>query len=242
MRFPEFWVHCSLLGVAATIAITLSGCAATSAERLSDSRPMYGQPEITRPDVFLRADEDFIALATSRVGNREKASILWADEADRYLSEGNPALAMRRYNQSWLLNPKNFRAYWGFGRVMLQQGSIDDSIRHFATAKELSDDIYQKPALLTDAGVAYASKASALPETAKEERRRNFALADQHFSQSVALDPSYPFAYRQWAQSLYRQGDFVGAWSKVKEARFRKAPPLPPEFIRALEQRMPEPK
>jgi tetratricopeptide (TPR) repeat protein len=228
--------------VTATICLSLTGCAGAPPESRIDNVPMYGQPEIPRPDFLKKADEDFVALATSRVGNREKASVVWAVEADRYMAEGNLDFAMRRYNQSWLLNPRSFRPYWGFGRVMLQRGRIDESLKHFEKAKELIDDDYQKPALLTDAGAAYVSKASSLPDSAVEERRRFFALGDQHFSQSFALDPSYGFVYRQWAQSLYRQGDYLGAWDKVKQARRRNSPPFPPGFLRALEQRMPEPK
>src|SRR4029450_7180882 len=70
-----------------------------------DNIPMYGQPEIVRPDSLKQADEDFVAKVVAGFGSREKASEAWYTQADEFMRQGNLDLAMRRYNQSWLLNP-----------------------------------------------------------------------------------------------------------------------------------------
>jgi len=62
------------------------------------------------------------------------------------MSEGNLDYAMRRYNQSWLLNPNNYQPYWGFGRILLQQ--IDELV---ALAEPLRTHPQRQPAL--EAGV-----------------------------------------------------------------------------------------
>jgi tetratricopeptide (TPR) repeat protein len=189
---------------------------------------MYGQPATPRPEVLQKADEDFIEKASAGFGgSRETASKAWFAEGDRFLRELNLDYAMRRYNQSWLLNPNNYQPYWGFGRVMVQTDRFDEAIQYFETAKKLCDDSYQKVALLSDAGVAYSFAG-------------NFQLANESFQASTALDPKYANAWLRWSQSLYREGKYAEAWSKVKHARSLGGK-VPEAFLRDLTQKMPEP-
>jgi hypothetical protein len=51
-------------------------CHGAAANRI-DNIPMYGQPEIPRPDFLKKADEDFIKQAVAGLGSREKASEAW---------------------------------------------------------------------------------------------------------------------------------------------------------------------
>ena len=105
-------------------ALLISGCASTPTGSRIDNVPMYGQPEIVRPDFLQQADEQFIREAVAGFGTREKASDIWWAQAEEFMAQNNLDFAMRRYNQSWLLNQNNFKAYWGFARVLLEQGAI----------------------------------------------------------------------------------------------------------------------
>lgn len=232
--------HFRLL-VAAVVAVIglLSGCVTTSGTRI-DNVPMYGQPALERPEVLKRADEEFIKQASEGLGGREKASVAWWMEGDKYIREGNLDYAMRRYNQSWLLNPNSFRPYWGFGRVLLEQGQLDESIKHLEKANQLVDDEYQKVALLTDTASVYSVKANN-SVNGSNERTKYFSLANRYFEESAKLDPTYPNSWRSWARSLYFEGRFAEAWQKVNAARSRGAQ-FPPQFIKSLEEKMPEPK
>jgi tetratricopeptide (TPR) repeat protein len=208
----------------------------------TDRLPMYGQPEIRRPEFLRKADEDLVKEATAKFGSREAASKAWVNEADGYLKQGNPDAAIRRYNQAWLANPSNYEPYWGFGRIMLERGNVDRAIDCFEKAKQLIDDRSQRPALLSDAAVAYSTKAETIPKARGQERAFYFDLANRHFRESTALDPRYPNSWRRWAMSLEREGNYREAWDKVKRARALKAPPFPAGFLRELEQKLPEPK
>lgn len=223
------------------VGVVLSGCAAISGTRI-DNVPMYGQPEVQRPEALKRADEQFIQQASEVIGGREKASIVWALQGDKFVNEGNLDFAMRRYNQSWLLNPSGFRAYWGFGRVMLEQGRLDESLKYLEKANKLVDDQYQKVALLGDTATAYSVKAYRTDLGDPEMRARYFSLANQYYEESTKLDPNYPNSWRSWARALYFEGRYADAWDKVRKARSLGAHELPPEFIKALEEKMPEPK
>jgi tetratricopeptide (TPR) repeat protein len=221
--------------------LALSGYAIASDEKRIDNIPMYGQPAISRPDSFKKADEDFIKQASEGLGSREAASKAWYAQAEQFLAKGDLDLAMRRYNQSWLLNPNNYQPYWGFGRVMLQRGKIDEAIQFLEKAKLLADDQFQKVGLLSDLGSAYSAKAENTPSDQTQDKARLFSLANQNFSESTTLDPTYGNSWRRWAMSLFEQDNFAGAWGKVKQARMQNARPFPPAFLRALEQKLPEP-
>ena len=229
----------SLLVLTALGVMAPSGYAAD--DQRIDSIPMYGQPATPRPDFFNKADEDFIKEASERLGSREVASKAWYAEAEKFLAKGDLDLAMRRYNQSWLLNPNNYQPYWGFGRLTLQRGKVEEAIQYLEKAKLLADDQFQKVALLSDLGSAYSVQAQNTPSSQAQERARLFSLANQNFSESTTLDPTYGNCWRRWAMSLYEQDNFTGAWEKVKQARMKNARPFPPAFLRALEQKMPEP-
>lgn len=230
--------HFCIAAVFAAVSF-LSGCVTTGGTRI-DNVPMYGQPAIERPEALKLADEAFIKTASEGIGGREKASVAWWMEGDKYMREGNLDYAMRRYNQSWLLNPNSFHPYWGFGRVLLEQGQLDESIKHLEKAVQLVDDEYQKVALLTDTASVYSVKANSSP-AGSSERTKYFSLANRYLEESTKLDPTYPNSWRTWARSRYFEGRFAEAWQMVNAARSRGAQ-FPPQFIKALEEKMPEPK
>lgn len=210
-------------------------------EQRIDNIPMYGQPAIPRPEHLRKADEDFIKEAVTGLGSREVASKAWFAQGEEYMQKRDLDFAMRRYNQSWLLNPNNYQPYWGFGRVMLERGKFEEAVQHLETAKGLVDDQYQKTAVLIDLGTAYSVRATSVVKSDVPEGARLFSLANQTYSAAMSLDPAYGNGWRRWAMSLYEQGEYAQAWEKVKQARTHNARPLPPAFLRALEQKMPEP-
>ncbi len=224
---------------AALAATALPGCATPTGTRI-DNVPMYGQPKIERPEALKRADEEFIKQASDGLGGREKASVAWSMQGDKFMNEGNLDYAMRRYNQSWLLNPNSFRPYWGFGRVLIEQGKLDESLKYLEKANQLVDDNYQKVALLADTASAYSVKANGTDNV--NEKAKYFSLANQRYEESTKLDPNYPNSWRSWARSLYFEGRYAEAWEKVKKARSLGASEFPPQFIKALEEKMAQPK
>ncbi|NVN91357.1 MAG: hypothetical protein HXX11_12250 [Desulfuromonadales bacterium] len=199
------------------LTLLLGGCAINHGPRI-DNIPMYGQPQIERPEFLKKADEVFIKQATSGFGSREAASKAWHAQAEKFMREGNMDYAMRRYNQSWLLNPDNYQPYWGFARFVAEQNKLDDAIAYLEKSKNLCDDNYQKVALLADAGSIYSYKADSIPHDRLDERARYFTLANRNFLESTGLDPKYPDAWLRWSHSLFREGKYAEAWEKLKIA------------------------
>jgi tetratricopeptide (TPR) repeat protein len=188
-----------------------------------------------------KADEKFIKKAAAGFGdNRYVASIAWARHAAELYEKSNSYYAMRRYNQAWLLYPNNYLVYWGFGRITLGRSEFDKSINFFEQAKQLINDESQKNELLSDTGVAYSYKAMSILETNPEESSHFFKIANQHFTESITLDPTYGNAWKRWAYSLYKEGNYSEAWKKTQKARSLNAPNID-KFIERLSNKMPEP-
>ena len=229
-----------LAGCLICLMFLSSGCAINRGTQI-DNIPMYGQPKVERPEVLKKADEDFIKQATGGFGNREAASKAWYAQAEKFMSKGNVDYAMRRYNQSWLLNPNNYQPYWGFARVVAEQEKLDDAIEFLEKAKSLCDDNFQKVALLADAGTIYSYKADSIPKDNLNERARYFTLANQNFIESTTLDPKYSDSWLRWSHSLFREGKYSEAWEKLKKARSLGAKEND-VYLKKLEEKMPEPK
>ena len=217
-------------------AMLITACASPGGVRI-DNVPMYGHPEVGRPPALKQADTDFIKEVTGTIPDRKEASKIWWTQAEKFMAQGNIDLAMRRYNQSWLLDPDNYQPYWGFARVSLEQGKTAKAIEFLSRAKELINDPFQEVALLADTGTAYTSMAETATGTEKD---RYFSVANENFVASTVLDSKYANSWRRWAFSLFEQGKYSEAWVKVKRARELKARPFPESFINALSQKQPE--
>jgi tetratricopeptide (TPR) repeat protein len=180
MKTHEHFYYCVPWYAALAMTLMLASCATSLGEQSADNLPMYGQPAISRPDTLKKADDEFIRQAAASIGSREAASKAWNTQAEEFMRKGDLNYAMRRYNQSWLLNPDNYQPYWGFGRVVLERDQLDEAILYFEKAKKLINDPYQKVALLTDTGIAYSFKAASLSTDNANDRAHYFRLANQN--------------------------------------------------------------
>lgn len=225
------------------MAILLVSARVVIAEQIDTEKlPMYGQPGIARSENLKKADETYVRDATLRFGNRLAASRAMAAQGWAAVRSRNLDLAMERFNQSWLLNPKNYQSFWGFGAVLSERGKLVDAIEQLGTAKDLIDDPGQMTALLSDVGSVNSEYAAHLPADKQLERAHHFIVANQSFTESLDRDPNYAIAWREWAISLYQQQRYSEAWVKAQRARELKAEPLPPDLLRDLQNKVPNAK
>ena len=228
--------------VYATISIFLAVNGGFAQSESADKLPMFGQPRIARPDNLKKADDVFIRDSTLRFGNRNAGSNALATQGWTAIRSRQPDVAMQRFNQAWLLNPKNYRVFWGFGALMSERGRLVEALEHLETARQLVDDPAQRVALLCDLGTVHSEYAARLPADRQLERAQHFVLANSRFTESLENDPTYAMSWREWAISLYEQERYSEAWVKVKQAREYRAEPFPPDFLKKLSAKMPEPR
>jgi tetratricopeptide (TPR) repeat protein len=200
--------------------------------------PMYGQPGITRPENLKRGDDDFVRDATLKYGGREAAARAFVAQGWEAVRSRKLELAMQRFNQSWLLSPKNYQVFWGFGAVLSDQGKLRDAIEQLQTARELIDDPKQISALLCDIGAVQSEYAARLPPDKQLDRAQHFVIANQSFATSLDQNPNFAPAWREWAISLYRQERYSEAWIKAQRAKELRAEPFPEEFLQDLQKKL----
>ena len=203
---------------------------------------MYGQPDIVRSENSKKADEEFIRNASAKYGNRQTGSNALAAEGWTLIRTGKQEAALQRFNQAWLLNAKNFQAFWGFGAVLSERGKIAEAIDQLETARELAGNQPQRVALLSDLGTLHSEYAVRMPPEKSLDRARQFVLANNRFTESLEIDPNFARSWREWAISLYEQGRYAEAWAKARRAKELNAEPFPPAFLQKLTEKMPEPR
>jgi tetratricopeptide (TPR) repeat protein len=232
---------CNLfLIITAVVLTTCSAAAVAQGGKLPlNLIPMYGYPDIEKPEALKKVDEEFIRNVVDG-GSREEASRRFAGEAWNLFRKGDGANAMRRFNQAWLLNPDNYQPYWGFGALLFAQKRPSEAVVHYEKALSLISEASEKPRLLSDVGRAYSMLGFAESDPAKSGDL--FAKSHALFGEAIKLDPQYANAYRNWAMSLYVQENYKMAWEIVRKSRELNREVFPPGFIDALSKKLPEPK
>ena len=208
----------------------------------TEKLPMFGQPAIARSEGLKNKDETFIRESALRYGNRSAASKALAAEGWIAARRGVFDVAMRRFNQAWLLNPKNYQVFWGFGAVLSEQGKLPEALEQLETARSLLDENAQRAALLTDLGSVCSEYAARMPASRQLERAQYFIKANQYFTESLEINPNFALGWREWAFSLYDQQRYSEAWVKAQRAQELKAEPFPQEFMTKLKQKVPQAK
>jgi tetratricopeptide (TPR) repeat protein len=220
-------------------AILCFGVGPAVAQKIdADKLPMYGQPGVERPENLKKADETFVRDATLKFGTRAAASRAMAAQGWAAMRNRNLDLAIERFNQSWLLNSKNYQAFWGFGAVLSERGKVAEAIEQLGTARELIDDSAQITALLSDVGAVNSEYAAHLPAGKQLERAHHFVVANQAFAESLDRDPNYAASWREWAISLYQQQRYSEALVKAQRAKELKAEPFPLQFLEDLQKKL----
>jgi len=101
-----------------------------------NERPMYGG--IQKTPEMVRIDKEFVDYMVRTFGSRDKA----ADDAIRrgfeFLAKADWRMAMKRFNQAWLLSPDKVEVTWGFGAALSYEGKFEDSERYFQKAADLA--------------------------------------------------------------------------------------------------------
>ncbi|MDP6344550.1 MAG: tetratricopeptide repeat protein [Alphaproteobacteria bacterium] len=181
--------------------VTVSGAAATDKRPMSE-RLMYGKMDRAgRAGQYEPPD----AAAAKKVDKTVQfASNRAVDLGWQYLSRGDHATAMKRFNQAWGLNPGNGRAYWGFAVILYTRDKdLAGAVKMFEWARRLVTD---DPALFVDYG--------RILETGGRPRD-----AIPMFEAALAMDEKIPPAYFGLVKAYLGIGDARKALHYAKKGR-----------------------
>lgn len=194
------------------ISITgfLTGCLVTSPTKQQiriDEIPMYGGMNRSEIPEVKAADEKFISDVAAHFGSREKASLIWVNQGYKFYQENKVGMAMRRFNQAWLLNPGNPEVYAGFASVLNDQGKSCAAAEQMETALKLNPPKYQ--GIYSDAG--YINAMCAVNEKPKDSAdwQKFLERSEQLFVDAEAVELNKGYLYGLWARAYFRQGKAV---------------------------------
>ena len=137
--------------------------------------------------------------------------------------KGRPDEAMRHYEASLKIDPQDAYSHRAMAKILAARGKLERAAEHFNEALKSKEF----PAL-------YVEYAGVLLQLKKDRE------AEQAYQNALRLDPGYAPAHNNLAVLLFLKGDFAGAWREVAlSERYGGSPP--PDFLKALEKRLPEP-
>jgi len=225
-----------------SILLLISGCASTGPVYRGagiDQEPMYGGMDRTSNQTIKAADEKLIAGTSKEFGSREKASALFAEQGIRFYRSNNYSMAMKRFNQAWLLNPSNPDSFWGFAMVYHDEGE-----RSICKAKDMIDKAIElnlsKPISLADGGRVYTLCAITDYKTDENTKREYFKKSDELYKKAISGSPNNDYVYGSWATAYFWRGDYTKSWEMVAKAR-NLGFTFPGQFINMLRQKQAKP-
>ena len=168
-------------------------CSAYAFERPINELPMYGGQH--NPTV-----------ETNKANSKSAAELGW-----KYYYSGDLDTAMKRFNQAWMFDRENVDALWGFGLIMGQRASKEDteknlreSIKYLGMANARPP---QNARILVDLAFSHAILGDYLlskKKSAKDEFNKGRALLQQ----AEKLEPEYPLIYSNWSVLEFYSGNY----------------------------------
>ncbi len=170
------WILSVFLGA---FLIAAHGISADCAEKRRDIReiPMYGN--IEKNELHKQADQLFIKQAVTGAGSREKAAEQMLEVAWGHYHANEFGLAMRRFNQAWLLDPNEADAYLGFGLLLRKQNDLKGALEMYDRALQLDPRMAE----------AYTNRGNLLRHQGDTEK----AMAD--YARAIESNPDFMLAY-----------------------------------------------
>lgn len=232
-----------------SVTLFLSACMSNNYKQFIDDNnssiallPMYGYPKSVKTEGQKKADERFIKSMVADTGSREKSAKQFASWGWVERRNGKINNAMRRFNQSWLLDPNYYQPYWGFGAIALAKDSPAEAAVYFEKALVLIDDDKEKPRLFVDTAKSYALQGSKFKKTDIVKSEHFYQKSNSLIEKALNTDAKYGNAYYFGALIYYQQGNYKDAWNIVKKARTSGSYKFNPKFIDELANKMTEPK
>lgn len=92
--------------------------------------------EEARSAMLARATEVAIAALQEQIRQQQDAAQVAAKNAWNIFYSGDKATAIRRFNQAWLLDPRNQLALWGFAVTCVDRGQHEEAAHYYRMAIE----------------------------------------------------------------------------------------------------------
>jgi tetratricopeptide (TPR) repeat protein len=201
-------------------ALLLADCLATTPVNQGtriDEVPMYGGLDRSKSAELKAADEKFIFDVTQHYGSREKAGRVWVEQGFRFQKQDSFGLAMRRFNQAWLLDPANPEVYAGFAAVLHDQGRNCEAMQMSDKTLALNPPTFQ--GIYTDSARIFTLCAVSDKTLSPEAKTELLNRSDAIYKKAEEVEPDKRYLYSSWATAYYWREQYTEAWLMVAKAR-----------------------
>jgi tetratricopeptide (TPR) repeat protein len=193
------------------------------AETQINLQPEYGN--IPKSKEQIEEDRQFIETVLKQDTTHRKGSEHLVKLGFTYLYRGDMETAMRRFNQAWLLDPKNENAYWGYAVVYFAFNDLKEA------SKQLDKGLLLNPQssnILTDKATIY------MTDYMNSHNVDNLNEAIEVFNQSYKIDPSNQNTLFKLSAAYFYKKDCSNAWKYYNECMKLGGQPVTKEYSEAL--------
>ena len=151
-------------------------------------QPEYGNIKKTKEQK--ESDKEFVnKLLEEYNGDRKKASAKMIELGFQYLYQKRDLItAMRRFNQAFLINPKNPNLYYGFGTVYFNLGAMEEARNQYDKGLQIEPNHFE---ILTDYGTTYLGEYYNEVNSDPSLASKKLDLALKKLNKSYSVNPDY---------------------------------------------------
>lgn len=198
----------------------------TEAKKNKRMLPEYGNLKKSTEEIAF--DQKFVSNIVASGKSKSEGAHEMIRLGFDYLYKGDLKTAMYRFNQAYLLNPKNSGIYWGYGAVYTALGAYDQARNEYNEGLKIDP---KSAPILTDYGTTYLGEYYATV-------RSNYKLATKHLNkakekllEAYSHDNRYiNTTYKLSIVYLYSQ-DCDNAKKYLKETRDLGGQPITKEYL-----------
>lgn len=197
-------------------------------------QPEYGNVEKTESQKV--DDENFKEdILEYYKGDTMAASKKMSDLGFTYLyDKGDFVTAMRRFNQAFLLDPKNADAYYGYGTIFFNLGAMTKAREQYDKGLEIDPEHSE---ILTDYGTTYLGDYYESLENGEGNTAEFLTKADEYLEKSLEFDKEDSNTIYKLSIVKMYMGDCKEARELLKEAKKMNNPNVTESYERELNEK-----
>jgi len=192
-------------------------------------QPEYGN--IQKSDAMKREDDVFISTALQSDTTLQKASDHLVRLGFTYLYRGDFETAMKRFNQAWLLNPKNENVYWGYGSVYGSFSDYTEALKQFDKGLLINPN---SSAILTDKATIY------FVQFQQDQDQSKLSTALSLLNKSFGIDATNVNTAYKLSICYFLGKDCVNAWKYYDVCKKLGGQPIAENYTAALKSACPK--
>ncbi len=190
----------------------VSGCAVMSSKEM---QPMFGGNHRRLSEKPVHAE--FIQQHVNEYGTQKAASIAVAQTGWANMKKGQLNIAMKRFNQAWLLDTTNYHAYWGFAQILHQYGD-KKKFFHIQKAHQLAPHIQE---ILLDQGMYHGLEGfKKMSFNSIKLAARQLSQSEAAFQKAAKINSNNCELYIRWAEALYINKQAQRAASIISQGEY----------------------